>query len=83
METLKTHPGLWMMAEHSPQGVMFNMAGTSCSSASQKEINGGGKTAPATLPSSDKTGSTLPAILLLNFFNFQIKEMTEEQESSI
>lgn len=62
---------------------MFNMAGTSCSSASQKEINGGRKTAPAIWPPSDKTGSTLPAILLLNFFNFQIKEMTEEQESSV
>lgn len=43
---------------------MFDRAGTSCSSASGKEINGG-KTAPATLPSSDKTGSTLPAILNL------------------
>lgn len=42
---------------------MFDRAGTSCSSASGKEINGG-KTDPATLPSSDKTGSTLPAILL-------------------
>jgi len=55
---------------------MFNMAGTSSSSASQKEINGGGKTAPATLPPSDKTGSILPAILL-SIFKFQIKEKAE------